>query len=62
MAKVYYRNVFDLPSDDVWAVVRNFNNCPAYIDGVTESHIEGDRPGDAVGAVRSFVYLGGRVG
>jgi hypothetical protein len=61
MAKVYYSSVLDLPSDDVWAVVRDFNNYPAYIDGVTENHIEDNRAGDAVGAVRSFVYRDRRV-
>jgi hypothetical protein len=60
MAKVYYSSVLDWPADAVWAVVRDFNNYPAYIDGVTESHIEDDKAGDAVGAVRSFVYRGRR--
>jgi len=61
MAKVYYSSVLDRPSDAVWAMVRDFNNYPAYIDEVTESHIEDGRAGDAVGAVRSFVYDGLRV-
>jgi formylglycine-generating enzyme required for sulfatase activity len=39
-------------------VVRDFNAYPAYIDGVTESRIEDDKGGDAVGAVRCFVYRG----
>jgi hypothetical protein len=56
MAKVYYSSVLDVPAEAVWAVVRNFNNYPAYIDGVTESRIEDGRSGDAVGAVRSFAY------
>jgi hypothetical protein len=53
--------VLDRPAEEVWAVLRDFNNYPAYIDGVTESRIEAGRDGDAVGAVRSFFYRGGRV-
>jgi Polyketide cyclase / dehydrase and lipid transport len=41
-----------------WAMVRDFNNYPVYIEGVTESIIEDDRPGDEVGAVRRFCYGG----
>lgn len=53
--------MLDWPSDDVWAVVRDFNNYPAYFNGVTESHIEDDRAGDAVGGGRNFVYRRRRV-
>src|SRR5258707_10299037 len=61
MATVYYSRVLDWPRDDVWRVVRDFNNYPVYIDGVTESHLEDDRAGDSVGCVRSFLYQGRRV-
>lgn len=40
--------------DTVWELVRDFNNYPRYIEGVVESRIEDDKPGDAVGAVRKF--------
>jgi hypothetical protein len=42
----------------VWSLIRDFNNYPAYIDGVTESIIEDDKRGDQVGAVRRFRYHG----
>jgi hypothetical protein len=42
----------------VWSLIRDFNNYPAYIDGVSESVIENDKRGDEVGAVRRFCYLG----
>ncbi len=61
MTTVYYSSVFDHPCDDVWSLIRDFNNYPAYIDGVTESQIEDDKSGDAVGAMRCFVYRGLRV-
>jgi hypothetical protein len=42
----------------VWALIRDFNNYPAYIEGVSESMIEDERRGDEVGAVRRFCYRG----
>ena len=38
------------PLDTVWSLIRDFNNYPAYIDGVSESVIEDDKRGDEVGA------------
>jgi hypothetical protein len=58
MTKAYYSSVLDCPLDTAWAMIRDFNNYPAYIDGVTESVIEDDRGGDEVGAVRRFCYRG----
>lgn len=50
--------VIDHRVSATWALVRDFNNYPVYIEGVTESLIEDDRPGDEVGAVRRFCYGG----
>jgi hypothetical protein len=58
MTQAYYSAVLDHPLDTVWSLIRDFNNYPAYIDGVTESVIEDDRRGDEVGAVRRFCFLG----
>ena len=58
MTTAYYSAVLDQPLDTVWAMIRDFNNYPAYIDGVTESIIEDDKRGDEVGAVRRFNYAG----
>jgi hypothetical protein len=58
MARSYYSTVIDRPADDVWALVRNFNDYPRYIAGVDASEIEDGKPGDAVGAVRRFRYAG----
>jgi hypothetical protein len=46
------------PLETVLSLIRDFNNYPAYIDGVAESVIEDDRRGDEVGAVRRFLYGG----
>ena len=58
MARAYYSAVLEQPADRVWAVVRDFNDYPRYIDGIDESVIEDGKPGDAVGAVRRFRYGG----
>lgn len=58
MTQAYYSAVLDHPLDVVWSLIRDFNNYPAYIEGVTESVIEDDKRGDEVGAVRRFCYLG----
>jgi hypothetical protein len=58
MTTAYYSTVLDHPLETVWALIRDFNNYPAYIDGVSESVIEDDKGGDEVGAIRRFCYLG----
>ncbi len=58
MTTAYYSAVLDHSIDKVWAMIRDFNNYPVYIDGVTESEIEDDKRGDEVGAVRRFKYDG----
>jgi hypothetical protein len=54
--KAYYSSTVDQTADEVWSLVRDFNNYPVYIEGVTESIIEDDKRGDQVGAVRRFHY------
>jgi len=58
MVQAYYSAVLDHPVETVWSLIRDFNNYPAYIDGVTESVIEDGRRGDQSGAIRRFCYLG----
>jgi hypothetical protein len=58
MTQATYSAVLDHPIDTVWSLIRDFNNYPAYIDGVSASVIEDDKRGDEVGAVRRFCYLG----
>jgi len=42
MTQAYYSAVLDHPLKTVWALIRDFNNYPAYIEGVSESAIEDD--------------------
>ena len=58
MTTAYYSTVLNHPLETVWDLIRDFNNYPAYIEGVSESVIEADKGGDEVGAVRRFCYLG----
>lgn len=58
MITAYYSSIFEQPVTSVWSLIRDFNNYPAYIDGVTESVIEDSKAGDEVGAVRRFLYAG----
>src|SRR2546421_5272719 len=58
MTKAYYSTVLDRPAENVWALVRDFNDYPRYIEGVDQSAIEDEKSGDSVGAVRSFRYGG----
>lgn len=57
----YGSTVLDHCVEAVWAEIRDFNSYPAYINGVTESHLEDDRRGDEVGCVRRFVYNGNAI-
>ena len=58
MTKVTYSTVFEHTADQVWAVIRDFNSYPVWVASVTESHIEGGKFGDSVGAIRDFVEHG----
>ena len=58
MHRAYFSSVLQPSADSVWNVVRDFNDYPRYIDGVTDSLIEDRRAGDEVGAVRRFCYGG----
>ena len=60
MAKAYYSTVFEQSADRIWTVIRDFNNYPVWVDGAGESHIEGGKTGETVGAVRNVLYQGTR--
>lgn len=58
MTQAYFSTVLNQPAEAVWALVRDFNDYPRYIDGVDQSVIEDTRSGDSVGAIRRFRYGG----
>ncbi len=59
--KVSYSTVFEHTANQVWAVIRDFNSYPIWVASVTESHIEGGKTGETVGAIRSFEESGIRI-
>ena len=61
MAHAYYSTVFGQSADDLWSVIRDFNNYPVWVDGSGSSEIEDGKSGDAVGAVRNVLYQGKRI-
>ncbi len=56
MPRIFYSSIIPSSIDRVWAVIRDFNKFPSWHPEVCDSSIEGSRPSDAVGCVRSL-YL-----
>jgi hypothetical protein len=54
MAKVYASDIINLPVETVWAYARDFNGHHAWHPRIKDSVIEGGKPSDQVGCVRSF--------
>jgi len=61
MAKAYYSTVFEWPAQDIWKIIRDFNNYPVWVGGAGESRIEDGKFGDTVGAIRNVFYQGRRI-
>ena len=57
MAKSYYSTVFGQTANQVWTVIRDFNNYQVWVEGTGESSIEEGKSGDADGAIRT-VHVG----
>ena len=61
MAKAYYSTVFEQPAQDIWKIIRDFNNYTVWVGGTGESRIEDGKSGDTVGAVRNVLYQGRQI-
>ena len=63
MPKAYASTVIELPADQVWSAVRDFNGLPAWASHmVARSEIEDGKQPDQVGCVRSFfLHDGGHI-
>jgi len=62
MVRVVQSAVIDVPIDDVWHVLRDFNSHEQWHPAIAESRIEDGHPADVVGAVRAFSLTdGGRL-
>jgi len=60
VATAYYSTVLEWPAQDVWEIIRDFNNYPVWVRGAAESEIEGGKSGSTVGAIRNALYQGQR--
>ncbi|MEX0281424.1 MAG: SRPBCC family protein [Arenibacterium sp.] len=54
MPRVRKSTVLDAPTEEVWAIIRDFNGHDQWHPVVAESHIERGYPSDRVGCVRNF--------
>lgn len=52
MIDVMASSVLDAPIASVWPLVRDFGSIGKWLPGVQDCQIEGDDPGDRVGAIR----------
>jgi hypothetical protein len=58
---VYVSDVIDAPVEEVWGVMRDFNDMPSYHPGIRKSVIEDEGPSDRVGCVRRLTLDEGYV-
>lgn len=54
MVTVFESSVIDAPIDEVWEVVRGFNDLPKWHPGISSSEIEGGHNPCTIGCVRNF--------
>jgi hypothetical protein len=59
MTRVYVSGTINLPVEKVWAYARDFNGHHDWHPIIAESHIEGGKPSDQVGAIRNFKLADG---
>ena len=61
MTRSYYSTIFDQSADEVWNIIRDFNNYSVWVDGAGESQIEAGKSGDSVSAIRNVLYNGKQI-
>ena len=59
MVKVFISSAIQAPADKVWAVVRDFNDMPSWHPLISRSTIEGGRPSDSIGCIRTLTLTDG---
>ncbi len=59
MVKVFISSVIPAAADKVWAVVRDFNDMPSWHPLISRSTIEGGRPSDSIGCIRTLTLTDG---
>jgi carbon monoxide dehydrogenase subunit G len=58
---VYISHVIDAPIEQVWKIMRDFNDMPSYHPGIQKSVVEGGQLSDQVGCVRRLTIGNGFV-
>jgi hypothetical protein len=59
MVKVFISSAIQAPADKVWALVRDFNDMPSWHPLISRSTIEGGRPSDSIGCIRTLTLTDG---
>ena len=59
MASVFVSAIIPASVEEVWAVIRDFDDLPQWHPAIATSAIEEGRSGDAVGCVRHFTLTDG---
>ena len=59
MVKVFISSVIQAAADKVWAVVRDFNDMPSWHPLISRSTIDGGRPSDSIGCIRTLTLTDG---
>jgi Polyketide cyclase / dehydrase and lipid transport len=57
--KIFYSSIIPSSIDRVWSTIRDFNEFPSWHPEFCDCSIEGSRPSDAVGCVRSLYLKSG---
>jgi hypothetical protein len=60
MINIFVTSVIDAPIDEVWKVVRGYNQLPDWHPAIDRSEIEDGLPEDAVGCIRNFYLKDGQ--
>lgn len=60
MINVFVTSMIDAPIDEVWKVVRGYNQLPNWHPAIDRSEIEDGLPEDTVGCVRNFYLKDGQ--
>ena len=59
MVKIFVSSVIPAPADKVWVVLRDFNDMPSWHPLIAHSTVEGGRPSDSIGCIRSLTLTDG---
>jgi hypothetical protein len=61
MARAHASSVIDVPIEQVWSRIRDFDGQPNWHPGIAKSNVEGGKPSDQVGCVRVLTLQNGAV-